>query len=103
MTSFLSSKQNLLDVFNNDCLFLYEGSLFKASPFLISILDIMNTHYYLLDNDGAPFLLEGHLRDKFRTLAANTFYDASKKYLTEINSVKEFLLSKKVKEADIEE
>ncbi len=104
----IAIKNSLLKQFEANSLFLYKGSLFKASPFLLSSLviysesDELKVANYVLDYDGCPVLLDHFSAVELLELTKSVYRDACIQFLKDKERSLE-ALTKKIEDSDVKE
>lgn len=104
----LAIKTSLLKQFEANSLFLYKGSLFKASPFLLSSLVIysesneLKVTNYMLDYDGCPVLLDRLSALELLELTKSVYREACTQFLKDKERSLE-ALTKKKEDSDVKE
>lgn len=104
----LAIKTSLLKQFEANSLFLYKGSLFKASPFLLSTLvifsgsDELKVANYVVDYEGCPVLLDRFGSLELLELTKSIYKEACIQFLKDKERSLE-ALTKKVDNNDVTE
>jgi len=90
MKTLSDQKRVLNEKYQNDLLFFYNGSQFSVTHELISfcttLVSLNQDEYVIVDDNGIPTLIE-NIED-FRSRLVDTYAQASNRYYTEYNKLK---------------
>jgi len=90
MKTLSGQKKILKEKYQNDLLFFYNGSQFLVTYDLISfcntLISLNQEEHILVDDNGIPTLIE-NIED-FRSKIVDTYAQASNRYYTEYNKLK---------------
>jgi hypothetical protein len=90
MITLSNQKRILLEQYNNDLIYYFNGGQFIVTTQLISfcqsLIQLKQTETILVDDNGTP--VEVEVLEDFTKNIINVYFSASNRYLTEYNKLK---------------